>query len=84
MWGYDDRGSEFFTLRVRDLATGEDMPDVIENTGGGGVWAPDGKSFFYSALDENHRPLRRCSTTSSARRRARTGSSTRKRMPASS
>ncbi|TDW27668.1 oligopeptidase B [Rhizobium azibense] len=56
IWGYDDRGSEFFTLRVRDLATGEDMPDVIENTGGGGVWAPDGKSFFYSALDENHRP----------------------------
>ncbi|AJD40510.1 S9 family peptidase [Rhizobium sp. SEMIA 4085] len=56
IWGYDDRGSEFFTLRVRDLATGQDMPDVIENTGGGGVWAPDGKSFFYSALDENHRP----------------------------
>ncbi|MEX2691334.1 S9 family peptidase [Rhizobium mongolense] len=56
IWGYDDRGSEFFTLRVRDLATGGDMPDVIENTGGGGVWAPDGKSFFYSALDENHRP----------------------------
>ncbi|MDR7142889.1 S9 family peptidase [Rhizobium sp. BE258] len=56
IWGYDDKGSEFFTLKVRDLATGEDLTDVIENTGGGGVWAPDGKSFFYSALDENHRP----------------------------
>lgn len=56
IWGYDDKGSEFFTLKVRDLATGEDLADVIENTGGGGVWAPDGKSFFYSALDENHRP----------------------------
>lgn len=56
IWGYDDKGSEFFTLRVRDLTSGEDLPDLIENTGGGGVWAPDGKSFFYSALDENHRP----------------------------
>ncbi|MGO6709640.1 S9 family peptidase [Rhizobium leguminosarum] len=56
IWGYDDKGSEFFTLQVRDLSTGQDLADRIENTGGGGVWAPDGKSFFYSALDENHRP----------------------------
>ncbi|MDM9627122.1 S9 family peptidase [Rhizobium sp. S152] len=56
IWGYDDKGSEFYTLKVRDLSTGEDMADLIENTGGGGAWAPDGKSFFYSALDENHRP----------------------------
>ena len=56
IWGYDDKGSEYFTLKIRDLATGEDLADVVENTGGGGVWAPDGKSFFYSALDENHRP----------------------------
>ncbi|OCP07123.1 MULTISPECIES: S9 family peptidase [unclassified Ensifer] len=56
IWGYDDKGSEYFTLRVRDLATGEDLADVIENTGGGGAWAPDGKSFFYTVLDDNHRP----------------------------
>lgn len=56
IWGYDDKGSEYFTLRVRNLATGEDLGDVIENTSGGGVWAPDGKSFFYTLQDENHRP----------------------------
>tara|TARA_R110002051_G_scaffold169598_1_gene240207 strand:- start:3991 stop:6126 length:2136 start_codon:yes stop_codon:yes gene_type:complete len=56
IWGYDDKGSEYFTLRIRDLSTGEDLADVIENTGGGGVWAPDGKSFFYTLQDENHRP----------------------------
>lgn len=56
IWGYDDKGSEYFTLRVRNLETGEDLPDVIENTAGGGVWAPDGKSFFYTLQDENHRP----------------------------
>lgn len=56
IWGYDDKGSEYFTLKVRNLDTGEDLADVIENTGGGGVWAPDGKSFFYTLQDENHRP----------------------------
>jgi oligopeptidase B len=56
IWGYDDKGSEYFTLRVRDLSTGEDLSDILENTGGGGVWAPDGKSFFYTLQDENHRP----------------------------
>ncbi len=56
IWGYDDKGSEYFTLRIRDLATGEDLADVVENTGGGGVWAPDGRSFFYTLQDENHRP----------------------------
>jgi oligopeptidase B len=56
IWGYDDKGSEYFTLRVRDLATKQDLDDVLENTAGGGVWAPDGKSFFYTLQDENHRP----------------------------
>ncbi|MDX3928821.1 MAG: S9 family peptidase [Shinella sp.] len=56
IWGYDDKGSEYFTLKVRDLATGEDRGDLIENSGGGGVFAPDGKSFFYTLQDENHRP----------------------------
>ncbi|MDO9417282.1 S9 family peptidase [Pararhizobium sp.] len=56
IWSFDDKGSEYYTLRIRDLATGDDLADVISNTGGGGAWAPDGKSFFYTVLDENHRP----------------------------
>ncbi|MXN65746.1 prolyl oligopeptidase family serine peptidase [Stappia sp. GBMRC 2046] len=55
-WAYDDKGSEFFTLRIRDVATGEDLADVIEDTGGGGVWSADGRYVFYIRLDENHRP----------------------------
>ena len=56
IWGYDDKGSEYYTLRIRDLGTKQDLDDVLENTAGGGVWAPDGKSFFYTLQDENHRP----------------------------
>ena len=56
IWGYDDKGSEYFTLKVRDLASGKDLEDLIENSGGGGVWDAEGKSFFYTLQDENHRP----------------------------
>jgi oligopeptidase B len=53
----DDRGSELYTIRIRDLATGKDLPDCIPDTRGGFVWANDSKTLFYVRLDENHRPL---------------------------
>jgi oligopeptidase B len=57
-WSFDDKGSEFYELRVRDTATGQDMNDILENTAGGVTWAADGKTFFYTLQDENHRPLK--------------------------
>jgi len=56
VFGADENGSEFFTLRVRDLAAGRDLDDTIEETGGEAVWAADGASFFYVRLDAQHRP----------------------------
>ncbi len=56
LWGFDDKGSEFFGLRVRELSDGTDHEDRLENTGGGGVWSPDSRGFYYSLLDANHRP----------------------------
>ena len=40
-WSADVRGSEFFTIRVRDWQTGADLPDVIEQTSGSVVWGRD-------------------------------------------
>jgi oligopeptidase B len=57
LWAYDDAGSEYYTVLVRDLETGEDMADRIENTGGGGSFDADAKGVFYTVLDENHRPV---------------------------
>ncbi len=57
-WSYDDKGSEFFTLRVRDLATGTDQADLVEETGGDAVWCEDASALYYIRLDDNHRPLR--------------------------
>jgi oligopeptidase B len=56
-WSADLRGSEYFTIRVRDWASGEDSTDVVEETDGGVVWSLDAQSFFYVKLDDNHRPM---------------------------
>jgi oligopeptidase B len=57
-WSFDDKGSEFYRIHVRDLASDRDLADEVNHTSGGAVWAADGKSFFYTLLDDNHRPLR--------------------------
>ncbi|MBE7183622.1 MAG: S9 family peptidase [Methylobacterium mesophilicum] len=56
IWSFDDKGSEFYTLKVRDLASSQDIGDVVTDTGGSGTWADGDKGFFYTRLDENHRP----------------------------
>ncbi len=52
----DDKGSELYTIRIRDLATGENLAGEIPDTRGGMVWARDGKTFFYVKVDDNQRP----------------------------
>ncbi|MGD8810681.1 MAG: S9 family peptidase, partial [Gammaproteobacteria bacterium] len=56
-YAVDLKGSEFFTIRIRDLATGETLPDVIPDASGGFAWAADSRTLFYSVLDDNHRPV---------------------------
>jgi len=57
-YAVDDTGSEYCTIRVRDLSTREDLPDQIGNAGSNLVWSNDSKSFLYNVLDENHRSLK--------------------------
>jgi len=54
-YAVDTNGSERFVLKVRDLETGTDLPDVIENWRYSLVWAADSKSFLYTDADENWR-----------------------------
>ncbi len=56
-YAVDDKGSELYTIRIRDIASGRDLPDEIPDTRGGVVWANDARTFFYVRVDDNHRPL---------------------------
>jgi oligopeptidase B len=51
----DDDGSERFTIRIKDLETGELLPDVIEGTLGGFLFAGDGQSLLYGLVNEHWR-----------------------------
>lgn len=55
-WSYDEAGSEFYTIRIRDLATLEDLPDTVGDSSGDVVWDKHGKSFLYVVIDQSHRP----------------------------
>ena len=53
----DDKGSELYTIRIRDLATGQNLADEIPDTRSSIVWARDSKTFFYVRVDDHQRPL---------------------------
>lgn len=58
-WSADTAGDEHYTLRIRDLATGRDLPDRLEDTTWAGVaWSSDGTHLFYVLPDEQERPYR--------------------------
>ncbi|MDA8016275.1 MAG: S9 family peptidase [Thermoanaerobaculia bacterium] len=52
----DTNGSELYTLRIKDLETGELLPDTIPEIGYGFAWSKDGKTVFYGVMDEAKRP----------------------------
>ncbi|MGE3990521.1 S9 family peptidase [Pseudorhodoplanes sp.] len=54
-YAVDTSGSERYVLKVRDLTTGDELPDTIENWRYGLIWAADSRSFLYTDADENWR-----------------------------
>ena len=55
-YSLDLKGSEYYTIYIRDIKTKKNLNDQIENTSGSITWSLDNKSFFYSKLDKFHRP----------------------------
>lgn len=56
LFGVDTVGDERYTLRIRDLATGEQLADEIPGTAAGAFFDPSGRYVFYSTVDESWRP----------------------------
>jgi len=57
-YSVDTSGAESFTLRVKDLATGALLDEMIANISTSVAWANDGRTLFYLVLDEARRPCR--------------------------
>ena len=55
-YSLDLRGSEYYTIHVRDIFTNEPFTEKIEETSGSILFSLDDKYIFYSKLDKNHRP----------------------------
>lgn len=54
----DFTGDERFTLRVKDLRSGEVLADEVTDTGYGSAWSLDASVLFYITVDEAWRPYR--------------------------
>ncbi|WP_276849968.1 S9 family peptidase [Corynebacterium pyruviciproducens] len=54
-YSLDSRGDERYTLRIRDLVTGENLPDVVDNISSGCTWVGE-EYIFYETVDEAWRP----------------------------
>ena len=55
-YSLDLKGSEYFTIYIRDIDTEKLITEKIEETSGSITFSLDDKYIFYSKLDEFHRP----------------------------
>ena len=55
-YAVDEQGSEFYTIRFKNLETDETLPDEIENTYGSFVWGANSDRVFWIERDNEGRP----------------------------
>ena len=57
-WAADEQGSEYYTIRIRDLSTGQEVGPPIESAYGDFTFSPDSQWLFWIWRDENARPAK--------------------------
>ncbi|GAD82816.1 protease II [Nocardia asteroides NBRC 15531] len=55
-YSVDSTGDERYTLRIKDLSTGDLLPDEVVGAAPGATWSLDGTHIFYQTVDESWRP----------------------------
>ena len=55
-YSLDLKGSEYYTINIRNIKSGNLVTEKIEETSGSIEFSLDDKYIFYSKLDEHHRP----------------------------
>lgn len=56
-YSVDEQGSEIYTIKIRDVETGKDLPDEITGTFGPLVWNANSDALFWMERDNNGRPV---------------------------
>ena len=56
-YSQDTTGSEWYTVRVKDLRTGRLLPDAIDSVSYGLEWAADNRTLFFLRDNAAHRPV---------------------------
>ena len=52
-YGLSESGSDWFTIHIKDVATGKDLPETLEKAKFSGIeWTKDSKGFFYGCYPE--------------------------------
>ncbi|MBD1135545.1 S9 family peptidase [Pelagibacterales bacterium SAG-MED47] len=54
-YSLDTKGSEYYTIFIRDIVSNKLVTKKIENTSGGIIFSLNDEYIFYSKLDKNHR-----------------------------
>jgi oligopeptidase B len=54
-WSFDDKGSELYAVKLRDLDSGADRTESVTETDGSLVWLANADGFYYVRVDANHR-----------------------------
>lgn len=57
-FGEDTVSRRIYTLRFKNLETGQYLEDQIENTTGSAIWANDNQTIFYTRKDDALRPFK--------------------------
>ena len=55
-YSLDLKGSEYYTIYIRDIESNKLITEKIDETSGGITFSLDDKFIYYSKLDEHHRP----------------------------
>ncbi len=58
LFGTDFSGDEVYTLRFKDLKTGQTLPDQVTGAYYTVAWAADNKTVFYTVVDAAKRPYK--------------------------
>ena len=55
-YSFDDKGSEFFSIKTFDIRNRKEKFETIKETSGNSIWANNCNGFYYIKMNKNHRP----------------------------